>query len=216
MKIFKNTISPQLWDILQRLMSLESLQKFRLVGGTSLSIQIGHRESVDIDLFTDESYKSINFHFIEKDLKNNFPYVIGNFKEPNGLGIACFIGSNENNSLKLDLFYTDPFAFQLVIYDNIRMASTEEIAAMKLEVIGSTGRKKDFWDLHELLDHYSLKQLFKFYKQRYPFGYSEAELLEKLVDFSVADDDFDPKCYRQKYWELIKLDFGELIYKFSH
>lgn len=112
-------------------MTLGALQPFRLVGGTSLSPQLGHRESVDIDLFTDEAYGSINFLSIEKELKNNFRYVKGDFKADNGMGVPCFIGNSENDAVKLDLFYTDSFVFPLVKYDHIRMSGAEEIAAMK-------------------------------------------------------------------------------------
>ncbi len=196
-------------------MTLGLLRQFRLVGGTSLSLQFGHRESVDIDLFTDEAYGSVDFLSIEKELKNNFPYVKGDFKVDNGLGVPCFIGNSENDAVKLDLFYTDPFVFPLVEYDHIRMAAPEEIAAMKLEVVGRGGRKKDFWDLHELLARFTLTELLNFYFTRYPFSYSENELLQKLVDFSEADNDFNPKCFQQKYWELIRLDFEGLVSKYQ-
>ncbi len=59
--IFKNTVSDLLWETLTQLMNWEELSTFRLVGGTALSLQIGHRMSVDIDLFTDAEYGSIDF-----------------------------------------------------------------------------------------------------------------------------------------------------------
>lgn len=95
------------------------------------------------------------------------------------------------------------------------MAVPEEIAAMKLEVVGNGGRKKDFWDLHELLDYYPLRQMLHFHTRRSPYGHSENELLQKLVDFSDADNDFGPVCYRQKYWELIKLDLEQLARQYQ-
>ena len=56
-------------------MNEEVFSEFRLVGGTSLSLQLGHRISVDIDLFTDAEYGSIDFKKIENYLNNNFPFV---------------------------------------------------------------------------------------------------------------------------------------------
>ncbi len=53
MKIHKNTVTDQLWEMLMNLMRYDELSSFRLVGGTSLSLLLGHRMSVDIDLFTD-------------------------------------------------------------------------------------------------------------------------------------------------------------------
>ncbi|MDO3694735.1 nucleotidyl transferase AbiEii/AbiGii toxin family protein [Wenyingzhuangia sp. chi5] len=56
-------------------MNKHEFNTFRLVGGTSLSLQYGHRESIDIDLFTDEAYVSIDFKKLENRLHKTFPYV---------------------------------------------------------------------------------------------------------------------------------------------
>ena len=80
---------------------------------------------------------------------------------------------------------------------------------MKFEVIAQGGRKKDFWDIHELLDTYTLDNLIDFYIKRNPYGYSKKEVLTQVLDFSVAENDFTPNCYRDKDWEIIKLDFEE-------
>lgn len=90
-------------------------------------------------------------------------------------------------------------------------ASIEEIGAMKFEVIAQGGRKKDFWDIHELLESYSLENLIDFYIQRNPYGYSKEELINQTTNFSFADNDFTPNCFKGKIWELIKLDFEQII-----
>ena len=82
---------------------------------------------------------------------------------------------------------------------------------MKLEVIGNNGRKKDFWDLHELMEHFSISQMLEFYEKRYPYSYSKNEIIKKLTDFSEADSDFEPICLKNKHWELIKIDFEDKI-----
>ncbi|MGM1057403.1 MAG: hypothetical protein ACQEWG_16075 [Bacteroidota bacterium] len=84
---------------------------------------------------------------------------------------------------------------------------------MKFEVIAQGGRKKDFWDIHELLEKYTLDDLIGFYIKRNPYGYSKDELLTQVVDFSVAEDEFTPNCFKNKDWEIIKLDFEELVKK---
>ncbi|UOB17877.1 nucleotidyl transferase AbiEii/AbiGii toxin family protein [Abyssalbus ytuae] len=53
MPLHLNTVSDLLWESLNTLMTIEEFNSFRLVGGTSLSLQQGHRESIDIDLFTE-------------------------------------------------------------------------------------------------------------------------------------------------------------------
>ena len=91
------------------------------------------------------------------------------------------------------------------------MASIEEITAMKMEVIGQNGRKKDFWDIHELMDIMSIKQMIELHSERYPYTYTPEDLKNKLIDFQYADADFDPICLKGKYWELIKQDIEEEV-----
>ena len=50
----KETVSPSLLEVLEVLMAMNTIKDHRLVGGTALSLQIGHRISVDIDLFSDK------------------------------------------------------------------------------------------------------------------------------------------------------------------
>lgn len=72
--MYWNTVSPLLKQVLIDLMQEELFSPFRLVGGTSLSLQIGHRVSVDIDLFTAADYGSIDFKEIRSFLENKYPY----------------------------------------------------------------------------------------------------------------------------------------------
>jgi len=217
MKIYKTTVSDLLWEVLTKLMTLEELISFRLVGGTSLSLLLGHRTSVDIDLFTDKEYNSIDFELIDKLLQFSFKHVKMGYGGNNSMGKSYYIGNNEDDLIKVDLFYTDKFVFPIVKYKKIRLSQLEEITAMKLEVVGQNGRKKDFWDLHELLERFSWVEMLEFYHKRYPYGHTSEEIISKLIDFNEADSDLDPICLRHKYWELIKLDIEETVLKaFSH
>ena len=209
--LHKNTVSDNLWVSLNKLMKIEELKSFRLVGGTSLSLQIGHRMSVDIDLFTDAPYDSIDFDRIDEVICSTFPTVEMGYGGNNSMGKSYFVGTSKEDLVKLDIFYTDSFVFPQLIEQDIRFARLEEIAAMKLEVIGNNGRKKDFWDLHELMDYFSLNQMIEFYEKRYPYSLTKKEIITQLTFFDNADEDFEPICLRNKYWELIKLDFEEKI-----
>jgi len=213
MELYLNTVSDLLWNSLKQLMSIDEFNSFRIVGGTSLSLQIGHRESIDIDLFTDAEYGSIDFTILETKLNETFPYVDIPSVDLVGMGKSYFIGNNKNELIKLDLFYTDPFVFPCIVEQNVRFSSIEEVAAMKFEVIANGGRKKDFWDIHELLETYSLDEMIDFYLKRNPYGSSKDEILVKIVDFSSAENDFTPNCHKEKVWELIKLDFEKSIKK---
>ena len=51
-----NTVEPNTLELLKKLMSIQILDDFFLVGGTALSLQIGHRKSIDLDLFSIEKF----------------------------------------------------------------------------------------------------------------------------------------------------------------
>lgn len=89
--MYWKTANPLLRESLLMLMQAEEFKAFRLVGGTALSLQIDHRLSIDIDLFTDEHYGSVDFDIIEKYLVENFEYVDKGFGGITGLGKSFVI-----------------------------------------------------------------------------------------------------------------------------
>ena len=203
------TVKPILRSTLERLMEMEEFAPFRLVGGTSLSLRYGHRMSDDIDLFTDAEYGSLDFHKLQEVLRKEFPYCQGDCGDIVGFGASYIVGNSKDDCVKLDLFYTDPFIKPMEIFGRIRMAAVEDIVAMKMDVVSRGGRKKDFWDLHMLRDHYSIDQMLSLYEERYPYGATREECVSGLSNFSVADSEPDPICSQDKVWQLIKLDFEE-------
>lgn len=197
-------------------MRAKEFEAFRLVGGTSLSLQIGHRESVDIDLFSDLTYGSIDFNIIDSYLDKEFPYVDDIRELFPGMGKSYLIGKDKENAIKLDVYHTDDFIRPLKIEDGIRMATIEEIIAMKLDVVQREGRKKDFWDLHELLSEHGVGKMLELHERRYPYSHHRNLILENFTNFDRADEDFDPICLRGKYWEFIKEDIKEAIEAFGN
>ncbi|WP_432221767.1 nucleotidyl transferase AbiEii/AbiGii toxin family protein [Flavobacterium sp. TMP13] len=195
-------------------MKFDVFKDFRLVGGTALSLQIGHRESIDIDLFSDVEYGTLDFKAIENYLKENFEYVDFLDIIP-AMGKSYIIGENKENTIKLDLYYTDNYIQPYIEIDGIRMATIEEIIAMKIDVVQRGGRKKDFWDLHDLLQSYDISQMLDLHKQRYPYTHDRDLIIQNLTSFEQADEDFNPICFKGKYWEFIKEDFEEVILKFT-
>lgn len=185
---------------------------FRLVGGTALSLQTGHRKSIDIDLFTDSPYGSVDFHALDKLLRERFTYVTPGMLPGNiAMGTSYILGNSPEDAFKLDLYYTDEFKWAKTEVENIRMASLEEIAAMKMDIVQRGGRKKDFWDIHELSSRFTINDMISFHEKRYPYAHDPDSIRNNLTDFSAADDDFDPVCLKGKYWEIIKLDILEML-----
>lgn len=209
--LYYNTVSSQLLSILQQLMQAEEFKPFRLVGGTSLSLQLGHRISIDIDLFTDYNYKSVDFDTIDSHLRKNYNYIDTTNITEVGMGKSYFVGNSADECIKLDIYYTDTYIRSAIEKDGIRLAALEDIIAMKIEVIYRCGRKKDFWDIHELLEKYTIEEMLELHKERYPYSHNRKEILTQLIKFDNADEDFDPVCLKNKYWEVIKLDLFEII-----
>jgi predicted nucleotidyltransferase component of viral defense system len=187
------------------------IKDFVLVGGTSLSLQLGHRVSIDIDLFTDSPYGSVNFNAIQEMLRGKFNFCIGDCGNIVSFGTSYLIGDTKEDAVKLDLFYTEPFIRKVQIIDGIRMASLEDIVAMKLHVMGDGGRKKDFWDLNELQSRFTLNQMLDLYEEKFPYDYTREEIIKGLNDFSKADNEPNPICLKNKQWDFIKLEMIDFV-----
>lgn len=210
------TITPLLKEVLQQLMDEPLFDAFRLVGGTNLSLRYGYRVSEDIDLFTDAEYGSLDYISFANYLRSQFAYYDCNDKGTIvGMGRSYYVGNSKEDYVKVDLMYTDPFISDVELLDGIRMASVDDIVAMKMNVVSRGGRKKDFWDLHYLLSHYSLSEMLSLHEKRYEWEHDTTELIRHFTDFTLANEKPDPICLLGKDWDEIKLDFIETIGKFN-
>jgi predicted nucleotidyltransferase component of viral defense system len=209
--LYWNTVKPRLQEVLQDIIYEPIFMPFRLVGGTALSLQLGHRMSEDIDLFTAAEYGSIDYKAIREFLENKYPFCVSRSLDNVSFGTNFVVGNSITDCVKLDLYYTDEFIEKPIIINNIRMATINEIIAMKLEVILQGGRKKDFWDLHYFMDKMNLDDMISLYEKRYPYSDGFNYNKKQLLNFDKADNDFEPICLLGKNWEIIKLDFYEFV-----
>jgi hypothetical protein len=156
----KDSVGKSLWDLLKVLQESSVFDKYFLVGGTALSLQLGHRISEDIDLFTrndinkDEIFDYLNKYFNKKFQINNIQNII--------LQVTV-------NNIKVDFVKYD---YNLIeeanIEDGIRYLGKKDISAMKLMAVANRGdQAKDFIDIYYLLKEISLNDMFKYYKQKY-------------------------------------------------
>lgn len=152
------TVEAGTLDLIKRLMADAVLQDFFMVGGTALSLLIGHRISVDIDLFTKKDFDAGSLRQYLEQHQMIDAKTIGN-------GIFGFI-----DNVKIDIIaHKYPLIKPLQIIAGIRMLSLEDIGAMKLNaIVGSGNRLKDFVDIYYLLEHIPFKFLGKAYEQKYP------------------------------------------------
>ncbi|WP_134091900.1 nucleotidyl transferase AbiEii/AbiGii toxin family protein [Olivibacter sp. XZL3] len=210
--LYWNTVNDLLRQTLLTLMQAPILADFRLVGGTALSLHLGHRMSVDIDLFTDGNHGSVDFEAVDQYLLAAFPFVQGDIGGLPGFGRSYLIGNSPEDHIKLDVYYSqEKFIWPLVELEGVRLASLEDIIAMKVDVVSRGGRKKDFWDIHELMGKYLLSQMLLFHEERHPYVHDRNQIISNFENFKRADEDFDPICLRGKYWEFIKDDIIEAV-----
>jgi hypothetical protein len=129
------------------------------VGGTALALMVGHRISVDIDLFTDKPFDAEKLGVLL-----SAKYKVDNLETDTNT-INCFI-----EDVKMDcIAHCYPWVQPAFFIEEIRIASIEDIAAMKFNAIVQDGsRLKDFIDIYVLLEHKSLAQLLSCYVQKYP------------------------------------------------
>lgn len=189
-------------ELLKELMIFPDLMEFSLAGGTGLAIQLGHRISVDLDLFTAKDFDS------EKILN----YLISKWnieifvKEKNSLNLSI-------NNIKVDILsHKYPNVLEHVILDNIRLYSITDIGLMKLTAIANRGAKKDFYDLYFLLQEYDILQLLELYRTKYK-NINSFHLIKSLIYFDDAEIEPDPVLLHDISWEKVKSFFIDLISK---
>ena len=107
-------------------------------------------------------------------------------------------------SIKTDLIRLPfPYIAPVETVEGIRLASVPDIVAMKLSAISQRGVKKDFWDIAELLDHYSISEMLDMFRQKY--GQRDVfYVLRSLVYFEDAESQADPDALKKANWKQIK------------
>lgn len=171
-----------MWELMQRLMKDEVLKDFVLVGGTALSLKIGHRMSVDIDLFTVNNF----------DVQATLRYLENNYgaetSKCNTNSIMTFI-----DNIKVDLVsHKYPKVRPVGTIENVRIISIEDIGAMKLHAIVQSGKRyKDFVDMYYLLEHNPLKTYLSAYHKKYDTNPSIArnglQYHESIISFQGVE-----------------------------
>ena len=156
--LHKETIDAATLELLKRLMGDERLQGFALVGGTSLALQMGHRISIDLDLFTEKEFEADELReYLEQNYHLQSDY----------LAFATVKGEVEGVQVDC-IAHAYPWLKPFAVEESIRLASLEDICAMKLNAIAGNGtRIKDFVDVAHLSSRFSLEQMLKFYEEKY-------------------------------------------------
>jgi len=200
--LHKVAVDPHTLELLIRLQQKEYLRGFNLVGGTALALQIGHRTSIDIDLFSDFAFDAVS---VLENLSVDFDFKLF-FSANNTLK-----GSIEEVQVDI-MAHRYPFVNSPVNIENIAMVSTEDIIAMKLNAIATSGQRvKDFIDIYFLFDRYSIDDMISFYKKKYS-SYNEVNILKSIIWFEDIDHSDWPVLLRNpdlKWVEIKKKIISE-------
>ena len=200
-----DAIAPETLDLLGRLMVRSELQDFALAGGTGLALQIGHRLSVDLDLFSASDFEP---EVLLDRLRDEFRTELHNISK-NTLNLHI-------NGTKVDLLtYTYPMLNSLIQEGNIRIYSMEDIAAMKLSAVSSRGSKRDFYDLYYLLKKYSLSELLDFYKRKFETE-QYYHIIKSLIFFEDAETEPDLKLIQSNLsWDMVKSGLENAVREYT-
>jgi hypothetical protein len=173
----KKSVDDSVFELIVALQGKDYLKDFILVGGTGLALIIGHRKSIDIDLFTSREFNAE--HLLEKlesDFSFQMDYIGENTLKGNSAGIKVDI-----------LTHRYPSIGETILLDNIRIASMDDISAMMINSVANAGtRVRDFIDLYFLLtEHdYNVERLLRNYNAKY----SQRNALHALKSLSYFED----------------------------
>ncbi len=201
--LYKNTIQASALELLKKLQSCSALKSFHLAGGTSLALQIGHRKSIDLDLFTPNDFDAND---LLEYLEQNFGFRL-DYSDINTLK-----GSIGN--IKIDLIsHKYPFVEPYVAIENIRLFSIPDIAAMKLNaIVGNGTRSKDFIDIYFILKQYAVDDILDFYKTKYKTR-NLLHVVKSLIYFDDINTQDWPEMMLEKELQLsdVKNDIEEKV-----
>ncbi|MEZ4949146.1 MAG: nucleotidyl transferase AbiEii/AbiGii toxin family protein [Saprospiraceae bacterium] len=187
--LYKNEdiILPKTLRLLNDLQNDSILDNFTLAGGTALALQIGHRHSIDLDFFTQEDFDT---EALLNHLSSKFDFITDNVAKNTLSGVI--------NGVKIDLLkHGYPWIYPVLEDDNLRLASIEDIAAMKINAIVHSGkRQKDFYDIYFLLEFFNLSKILDFYESKYKNAHKIIGI-KALTWFKEIDFLYDPPSLKE-------------------
>lgn len=193
--LFTNTVKPETLHLLVGLMQIPELSDFFLVGGTNLSLRFGHRISVDLDLFTNNPFDREEVY---EGVRRVLPQTILIDQRKQTIWLSI-------NGVKVDVILHEyPYIRGNEEINGIRLLAIEDIIPMKLEAMATRGVKKDFWDIAELVNHFTLPQMLVFYQQKYPNSDPGHVLLAMTYFVDAEVEKLDPQGLNGITWQEVK------------
>jgi len=160
-----SAVSKELINTIQELLSLPSLSKFALGGGTNLAYRYNHRKSIDIDLFASEIIGKRGYNKIETEIFELYGDSLINKDYPCDISdqyvfFRCLIKKGEL-IIKVEILQNMKIMYDIELVDGVRFISKKDIGLFKLVSASSRSAKKDIYDLDYLTDEIDIIELFE-------------------------------------------------------
>lgn len=189
-----NTVERNTLQLFSEICQNKLFDNFYLAGGTALALQVGHRKSIDLDFFTNnpfdtEEVKRVFSEFGQVEITNQSTNTL-----------QTFLGD-----VKVDfLSHRYPLINPIQNMQEFRVASIEDIIAMKLNAISNRGAKKDFYDIYFLLNRFNLDQMLSLFENKYE-NHNVMQVLKSLLYFEDAEEQPEPVLINDKVsWGDVK------------
>lgn len=171
------TVEAPVLELIKSLQSKPYLKGFYLVGETALALYLGHRKSIDIDLFSNFDFDSGR---LLEQIHQDFSYQL-------------FLTSSNTLKGTIGDINVDLLAHRYEhiaepgLLKGVAVLSVPDIIAMKLNAISTSGqRSKDFIDIFYLLHNYDLGKMLEFYRKKYKQE-NVGHILKSLIYFDDVD-----------------------------
>jgi len=177
--LFKTAVEPATLELLKSLQSRDYLEGFNLVGGTALALYMGHRKSIDIDLFSNFAFDA---SVLLESIQQDYPLELYNTSS------NTIKGSIENVNIDI-IAHRYPYLNVPSLIDGILILSVPDLIAMKLNAISVSGqRAKDFIDIYFILEEniFKISDMLKFYQLKYN-QQGDMHILKSLIYFEDID-----------------------------
>ena len=177
--MYPEVLDPKNKEIFHRLSDFPS---FYLAGGTALALQIGHRKSVDFDLFQSKEIAADHLNKVKEVFAEKTLHPLVNNREE----LTVLVDETKVTFLS----YPFPVLFKFVKYEMIQLLSVKEIAATKAYTLGRRGSFKDYVDLYfTVLESYAnLNEIIEMAQKKYQNDFNARLFLEQLLYLEDVGD----------------------------
>lgn len=191
------TIHPVTLELLKDLMTEQICEDFFLVGETATALHLGHRISIDLDLFSQKEFdaEKLKKHLAEK-------YNISSSTTATNT-LSTFVNFKDTDIKVEFISYKYKLLKPIKIIDGIKLLELDDLIPMKLSAIAGRGSKKDFFDIYFLFNKYNLSKMLDLFKQKFETE-NLFHILKSLTFFDDADKDPEPNLLEKVNWDEVK------------